>query len=363
MTIHRTATFLLLACALALALPAGAGETPAEPLPVHVGGRAIVETDGSLSFGWPGVYFESRFRGPGVRIRLDAPAEHMRLLIDGEERLLFREAGLVDVTLQALPDADHVIRLEKLTESQTGGGRFIGFFPSTGSTPLPPPVRSRQIEFIGDSHSVGYGVASADRSCTADQVHDLTDTQQAFGPRLARRLDADYRVNAYSGFGVVRNYDGTSAGLSLPLIYDRLKPDSPDPIETTASGWRPAIIVINLGTNDFSTPLKAGEPWRDAAALRSAWRGAYVAFIGRLMRNNPDARFILMGSDAFVGEAERVAAAVNAGAPGRVTTLRFDGLDLGGCDWHPSAADQERLADLLEAVLRGMDDPWREAAR
>lgn len=363
MTIRRSTPFLSLACALALALPAVAGDPPAEPLPVHIGGRTIVEPDGSLGFGWPGVYFESRFRGPGVRVRFDAPAEHMRLLIDGEERLLFREAGLVDVTLQALPDVDHVIRLEKLTESQTGGGRFIGFFPSAGSTPLAAPARSRQIEFIGDSHSVGYGVASPDRSCTADQVHDLTDTQQAFGPRLARRLDADYRINAYSGFGVVRNYDGSSAGLSLPLIYDRLKPDVPDRIETTASGWRPAIIVINLGTNDFSTPLRAAEPWPDDAALRTAWRDAYVAFVRRLMRNNPDARFVLMASDSFFGEAEQVAAAVNAGSPGRATTLRFDDLDLGGCDWHPSVADQEGLADLLEAVLRRMDDPWGDASR
>ena len=55
-------------------------------------------------------------------------------------------------------------------------------------------------------------------------MHDTTDTQQAFGPLLAKRLDADYRVNAFSGHGIVRNYDGNSPGDSLPKRYSRAIP-------------------------------------------------------------------------------------------------------------------------------------------
>jgi lysophospholipase L1-like esterase len=242
------------------------------PLPVHVGGRVVAEPAGALGFGWPAVYFEARFRGRGVRVAFDAPAEHMRLLIDGAEKAVFRSAGRVDARFEGLEAGDHVVRLEKMTESQTGGGRFLGFFPAGGAVPLPVSARRRQIEFIGDSYTVGYGNTSASRECTSEQVHDRTDSQQAFGPLVARRLDADYRINAYSGFGIVRNYGGGSPGLSLPAIYDRLKPDDGRRLDRGSRGWRPQVIVVNLGTNDFSTPVKPGERWRDRAALEADYR-------------------------------------------------------------------------------------------
>jgi lysophospholipase L1-like esterase len=342
-----------------LALLASAAAAAPSLLPVHIGGRVIAEADGSASFGWPAVYFEGRFRGPDIRVKFEAPAEHMRLLIDGEEKLRFQRPGAVDLSLGGLADAEHVVRLEKLTESQAGGGRFFGFYASEDSAPLPPVRRARQIEFIGDSHSVGYGNMSSDRECTEAQVHDLTNSQVAFGPLVARHYDADYRVNAWSGRGIVRNYEGTSPEENFPGLYPRLKPDAPAQMETRDPDWRPQLIVVNLGTNDFSTPLHSGERWPDQAALKAAYRAGYVKFVRSLQKRQPQARFILMGSDAFFAEVEKVAAALNAG--GRVTTLKFDGLDLGGCHFHPSLADHERLADLVRTEVDKLGDIWPEA--
>ncbi|QAY75727.1 SGNH/GDSL hydrolase family protein [Sphingosinicella sp. BN140058] len=318
-------------------------------LPVTIGGRVIAEAGGSFTFGWPGVYFEGRFRGTAVRVVFDAPAEHLRLLIDGKVTRVFRKPGKADVVIDRLPSGDHRIRLEKLTESQTGGARFHGFFPAAGSKPLPTRPRKRQIEFIGDSYTVGYGNSSATRTCTPEQIHDTTDTQQAFGPIVARHFDADYRINAYSGFGIVRNYGGSSSGLSLPTLYPRLKPDDPAHLEAANAGWRPQVIVINLGTNDFSTPLKAGEPWADQEALRAAYRARYAAFISDLGRRQPQARFILMASDKFFSDVEAVAASLNKVAG--VKVIQFNGLDLGGCDWHPSLADDLKLASLVQQAI------------
>ncbi len=332
-----------------------------EPLPVHVGGRVIRQADG-MGFGWPGVYFESRFNGTGVQVRFDAQGQNLRLLVDGQERTLFRNAGRVELTLDDLAVGDHVVRLEKQSESQTGGGRFIGFFPAGGSHALAAPARSRQIEFIGDSYSVGYGDMSSARTCTAQEIHDTTDTQRAFGPLAARHFDADYRINAYSGYGVVRNYGGKDAGSSLPALYPRLKPDDPRTEAGPDRDWRPQIIVINLGANDFSTPLKAGEAWTDEAALREAYRQRYVDFIQDLHTAQPQARFILMGwAPTFGAEIAQVAATVNAGAPNLATPLPFDGLDLQACDWHPSQADHARLATLVEDAITRIESDWQPA--
>ncbi|PSJ43242.1 SGNH/GDSL hydrolase family protein [Allosphingosinicella deserti] len=345
--------FLLCVTALALlgatAPPASPAASPL-PLPLNVGGRVIKEADGSLSFGWPGTYFEGRFRGRAVRVVFDAPAEHLRLFVDGALKRTFVKPGKVDLIVDNLGSGEHDVRLEKLTESQTGGGRFIGFYPAKGSITLPAKPRARQIEFIGDSYTVGYGNTSAKRACTADEIHDTTDTQQAFGPLVARHFDADYRINAYSGFGIVRNYNGSSPDLSLPILYPRLKPDDPAH-ETDDVGWNPWIIVINLGTNDFSTPVKAGERWADQDELKAAYRTRYLAFVRELGSRHKLARFILMGSDTFFAEIETIAAALRTEMPDRVQAIRFRGLDLAGCDWHPSIADDRLMAGLIQQTI------------
>ncbi|RZJ37688.1 MAG: lipase, partial [Brevundimonas sp.] len=289
-------------------------------------------------------------------VRFEAPAGGMRLLLDGQERAVFRQAGTVDLTLSDMTEGEHVVRLEKQGESQTGGGRFIGFDVLGAGHALPAVAKARQIEFIGDSYTVGYGNTSAVRTCTAAEIAATTDTQSAFGPRVARRFDADYRINAYSGFGIVRNYDGGVRDLSLPALYARLKPDAADQLDAGEGDWKPQVIVVNLGTNDFSTPLHADEPWADDAALRSAWRERYVAFLAELAGRQPQARFILMGGDAFTGDVRQVADAVNRTTPGLATVLPFGGLDLQGCDWHPSLADEVLLADLVarEIEARGL---------
>ncbi len=311
-------------------------------LPLHLGGRAVDAGDGSLRFGWPGVYFEGRFHGTWVKAEADPRGDYLRLLIDGEEKAVLTRPGRAVLNFDGLRDGDHVIRIEKMTESQSGSARFFGF---SGDRPLPARVRPRAIEFIGDSYTVGYGNTSPTRDCDRQRVHDTTDTTRAFGPLVAKRLGAEYRVHAYSGYGIVRNYNGNAPGENLPFLYARAIPGEPAP--AAADGWRPQQIVINLGTNDFSTPLHAGETWQDAAALHAAYRAGYVAFVRRLMAAQPQAQLILMGSDPFYGDVEQVAATVNANAGKPVVPLQFETLELTGCNWHPSLKDHRDLAELV----------------
>ena len=328
------------------------------PLPFHIGGRVIANGDGSLSFGWPATYFESRFHGTAVSVSVETTGDRLQLLIDGASKALLIQPGPTSLTIAGLAPGDHVVRLEKVTESQTGGSRFVGFYPAEGSTPLPPPpAQARQIEFIGDSYTVGYGNTARGPSCTRPEVHDLTDSQQAFGPTLARAVGADYRVNAYSGFGIVRNYGGAAPGQSMVLLYPRLKPDDATHLDTGSAQWRPQVIVINLGTNDFSTPVHAGEAWPDKDALAADYRAKYAAFARMLMAKQPQAHLILMGSDLFYDQVEQIAATL----PRPVATLHFGGLEMTGCNYHPSLKDDRTLAASLQALLEAHPDYWNGA--
>ena len=319
-------------------------------LPVHIGGRTVAAADGSRSFGWPGVYFEARFRGTAVRVRFDAPADHLRLSIDGKEHRVFRAPGAVDVTIDGLLPGEHHVRLEKLTESQSGSSRFIAF-EAPGGTPLSARPRERQIEFIGDSFTVGYGNTSPGIVCTPQQVHALTDTSQAFGPLVASAIGADYRIHAYSGFGVVRNYDGNIPDQNLPLLYPRAIPGDAEPKAAADPAWKPNTIVIGLGGNHFSSPIKPGESWRNAETLRTAYRDRYARFVTELAVRNPEARFILTGADLFFADVAAVAARLKPSLGTRVRTLRVTGFELTGCQGHPSLADHRRMATLLGDVL------------
>lgn len=344
-------TILLAALgALTLSTAPAAAQTALVP---HVGGRVAPAPDGGLAFGWPGVYFEGRFSGPSVTVAVDTGSEHLAVSIDGQVRAELRKPGLARLTFDHLTPGEHVVRLDKLTESQTGAARFIGFFVGPEGKPLAPTARPRRIEFIGDSYTVAYGVRSTRRDCTEEEVHDLTDTSQSFAPILAGGLDADYRIIAFSGRGVVRNYSGLAPGEPLPALYPRLIPGQAEPRVDPTESWKPDLIVVGLGTNDFSTPLKAGEAWPDEADLRADYRDAYVAFVAALARRDPQARFLLLAGDTFADDVAQVAGRLNGATANLATPVRVTGMERTACHSHPSAADERMMADLLEKAIRG----------
>jgi lysophospholipase L1-like esterase len=309
---------------------------------------------GGYAFGWPGVYFEGRFTGRAVEVAVDPQLDHLAISIDGKVRTELDLPGVARMSFDDLGPGEHVVRVDKLTESQTGSARFLGFTVGRGGQALPPPSRPRKVEFIGDSHTVGYGVRAAKHGCTQAEIHDLTDTSLTFGPILAGRLDADYRIVAFSGRGVVRNYGGAAPGQPLPALYSRVIPGQAAPSVDPADPWRPDLIVIGLGTNDFSTPVAPGEAWADADTLHADYRRAYAGFIRDLAQRQPQARFLLIAGDSFAADVEQVANTVDAETPGLATPVRITGMELGACDWHPSIADQRMMADRLETAARAV---------
>ena len=352
-----------LACLLLFACSGACATTPTvermteaagrATVPLHIGGRAAPERGGVHAYQWPGVYFEVAFDGTAVDFVVGPGAVVLHLRVDGAEVATlekptpgtYRVAGMTE-------EGPHVLRLETATESQAGPNRFGGFFLPQGSQALPLPVRTRRIEFIGDSHTVGYGNRSPKRECSDDEVWSSTDTSRAYGPQLARRYGADYRVNAISGRGVVRNYGG-AAGDTLPQAWPFVLFDHSVRDEDRA--WQPQVVVIALGTNDFSTPLVEGERWKDRAALRDDYERSYVAFVQSLRGRWPDAHFLLWSTGLHEGEIRRsvqqVVARLHEAGDARIGYVPVDGLEMGGCHWHPSLADHARIADILQARI------------
>ncbi|MFI7546505.1 SGNH/GDSL hydrolase family protein [Actinoplanes sp. NPDC049599] len=356
----RTAAALLAAALLpALVLPATAGAA-ATLSQVHTAGRVEVSGD-ERRFSWPGVYFEGRFRGTGVGVVIDDSAADYDVQIDGGTVATLITPGRTTYWVRDLAAGVHRVRLVKRSESPWAVSTFGGFLPAAGGAILPAPApRHRQIEFIGDSYTAGYGNLSPTRDCTGDEVNRTTNADLSFGALVARRMRADYQLNAFSGRGMVRNYNGGEPGTSYRTYYDRALLSVEGDVWRPA-GWRPQVVVIGLGINDFSTAINPGEPWTPES-LAAAYRTAYQGFINKL-RARYGARTMIVVSATDVGGS-----AVLAEAAREVVAARQDrvgywyygsaGLDYGGCHWHPSAHDHEVIADRLYAYLDSLRLRW-----
>ena len=188
---------------------------------VQTAGRVEVAND-AVQYSWPGVYFEGRFRGTGVGLVLNDPASDYDVQVDGTTVATLVKPGRTTRWINNLPNGDHNVRLVKRNDSPWATSAFGGLVAAPGGSILSPPAaRHRQVEFIGDSLTVGYGNLSTSRTCTADQLARRTNTDVSYGALTARHLDADYQVNAYSGLGMVRNYNGGSPNVNYRTYYDR----------------------------------------------------------------------------------------------------------------------------------------------
>jgi lysophospholipase L1-like esterase len=365
-----TGTLLAAALVPALLLSTSAGAAPpsagpaAALSPVHTAGR-VEATAGALQYSWPGVYFEGRFRGTGVGIVLNDAAADYDVQVDGATVATLVMPGRTTYWVRDLAPGPHRVRLVKRSESPWAVSEFGGFVPVAGGAILPgPPPRHRQIEFIGDSYTAGYGNLSASRDCTGDEVNRTTNADLSFGALTARRLNADYQLNAFSGRGMVRNYNGGEPGTSYRTYYDRALL-SVDGDVWRPGRWRPQLVVVGLGINDFSTAINPGEQWTPESLI-AAYRTAYLGFLDKLRARYGPRTIIVVsatavsGTTAFADTARQVVQESNDRGDSRVRYWYYDsaGLDYGGCHWHPSLRDHQVIADRLEAYLATLPLRW-----
>ncbi len=342
------------------AVQAPAGLTP---LAMHIGGRVQATGDGTSSiyaYQWPGTYFDTGFTGQNVYFQLGTGDVILHVDVDGQvlPPMVKPASGLYHIA--GLTAGHHSVSIQVASESQAGPNHFGGFFGPAGTSGVVFVPSGREIEFIGDSHTVGYGNISTTRDCTTDQVWATTDDTQAFGPVTAAHYHADYRVNAISGRGIVRNYNGFAAD-HLPEAYPYLLFDKA--IKDADVSWQPQVVVIALGTNDFSTPLRAEEQWKTRDDLHADYEKTYVTFIHALRTRYPGAYFVLWGTDMANGEIEaeeqKVVDQVKAAGETRITFLPVNNLAFSGCHAHPSTADDQTISNLLVKTIDQVPGVWQ----
>ena len=254
--------FLICAASMLFSLSLVAESIPATDSRLTFVGRAI-ESDGSLTFDFPATYFRVAFTGKSLSMRVsDSKRDFFAVWIDSptsaEPTHIVEVKGNDTIIPLIVPEdvkkskiKEHLVVIQKRTEAGCGK-TTVHEFMTDGRFLQAPAFKERQIEFIGDSYTCGYGVDAPSRR---DPFTDETENaSRTYASIVSRYFDADYMAIAHSGRGICRN-----AGSNIPWevmtdIYQyTIDRDSTTRWSADQSAFRPDITVIYLGTNDFSS--------------------------------------------------------------------------------------------------------------
>lgn len=224
-------------------------------------GRSVVE-NGSHRFDWPSTYFRVAFTGKSLSMRVsDSKRNFYAVWVDSPTsaaptRIVEVQGNdtIIDLILAAdvkkSKVKEHQVVIQKRTEAGCGT-TTIHEFITDGKFVQAAPLKERQIEFIGDSYTCGYGVDAPSRY---DKFSDETENaSRTYASIVSRYFDADYFTIAHSGRGICRNAGSNIPWELMPDLYQyTIDRDSTTLWSVDQSKFRPDLTVIYLGANDFS---------------------------------------------------------------------------------------------------------------
>lgn len=329
----------LIACVAATAALAGA----ANAQNVRILGRSEMTPTGGFAIQWPSSGFEATFEGGTLKATIDDWGSNwLNVEIDGVASQMKLGEGTQTYTLFDGAPGTHKIRVTRRTGTDVGITRFQSI-EAEGLKPTAAP--ERRILVIGDSYASGFGVEGAPGACTS--VHTVQNSDLAFPALTAKAFSADVHVVAADGRGLVRNYAGD--GPTMATLAWQTLPDGDTAWEAPA--YDPQVIVLNLGTNDFS----ASDPG-------TSFDEGYVYALRRLREAYPKATIMGTIGGSLWGKRYKAAKSsvadavtfMNRAGDANVKFIEFaptNGKGRYGCDNHPGVRAQEQMATALQAAI------------
>lgn len=329
---------------------AGAG-SEGEP-GVRFVGRVDRSDPAKPRFAWSGTGVVARFEGTSVSVHLSG-SQYYTVLIDGQVKSNSQQITGNVTLAEGLDAGVHTVEFYRRTEADQGDAQFLGFDFAGGTLLAAPAAPTRRLEIVGDSITCGYGDEGPNESCKftpQTENHYLT-----YAAIAARNLGAELNTIAWSGKGVVCNYgdDATSCTNPMPTYYDRTLPNN------TTSQWdfaafQPDAVIINLGTNDFSTNDDPTE---------AEFEDGYQEFLQHIRSKNPNAYILCTNGPMLTGTdlstvrtyIAKVVKTLNDAGDARIGTFEItpqDSADGLGCDWHPNLVTHQKMAEQLESALK-----------
>ena len=360
---NKILMFMLLALLAAglvfCGIAAAANLVPGTSPRVKTMGRWIPADNGCLYAGRGAVIASVEFEGTGVQVQMFNDSQGdvwwLKKLDDGPMLRFKSRMGINDLYAD-LPYGKHTLTIIRETEGMRGVTILRGFFftdEKEVAVTAEPVSRRKSIEIIGDSVAAGAFIYPD------GDYFQRESGYLAFGPRLARMLNADWSCVASSGEGAVRNneekapYNAKHADEQIErAFYTQKEPrwnsrmDDPD------------LVILAYGENDFN----------DAEHRPSDlyFKRQYKNLILKLREFRPDSVIFCMTPANIVTSRQAV-----PGMSGAVAELRAEGdekvyfIDLNEqgqlldqSDFldgvHPLASGHEKIARYLLEQVRAV---------
>ncbi|MDC3250267.1 SGNH/GDSL hydrolase family protein [bacterium] len=316
----------------------------------------VVHTDSGAYFSWPGTGIEFEFEGDSIGFEFLERSSYLALDIDSDTSIVISpEEGIRTQYFSGFGPGKHTAFFRRRSED-TGPGAFVkSIFVADTTTLAKTPLEDRKLLVIGDSFGVGYGNLSESQSCTSPEIGERTDTQKSYATLLGDSALTEVSSITYSGLGMVRNYAGNLVGTDASTYFLRdIIGDESSQHDFTDDSTN--VIIIELGTNDFSTPLAVGEEWSDVYDLWNDWASTAHQMIDTLRTLQGQAAPILMITPASASNPQRyiiknVVEQQNAAGYTNVHYMELGSISYGGCQWHPTVSEQEQWAGQIKATL------------
>jgi lysophospholipase L1-like esterase len=221
-------------------------------------GRVKRLPDGAVSFDWSGVYLQTIFTGDAIAMNAsDSKYNEFNVFIDGKfvRKVDVKGTAATIVLADSLGFGQHKLLLQKRTEGMEGRTTITSFVLDKGAkffwcydTP------KRHIEFVGNSITCGYGTESNDVNLPYNPR--VENSYKAFGPMLARYFNADYTLISHSGQGAAKNWDDKKPVSDYTMRERFLQLFDEDKEPYKFDQYKPDLVMIGLGTNDYSRDPK-----------------------------------------------------------------------------------------------------------
>ena len=311
-------------------------------------GRHEITASGALVVSWSAGGFEINFSAERIQIAFvpdysaDQPC-YVGVFLDGKRAGKFAvTTGAEMIMLEDIAPGEHTLRVVRLSEGDCALKFESVALSGEDVKLLPPPEYSLRFEFIGDSITCGFGDI-VDRSMNAFRTCD-EDATRTYAYLTASHFDAEIRVDAISGQGIVRNCNGET-GCPIPRFFEReLRCDEK---KHDFSTWTPDFVVINAGTNDAGGRVTDEE----------FYLGAYL-FISRVRSVYPDTRIIWLYGMMNTKYEKVLAGLIGAMNDPKLhflpTRTIYSGEDEIGGVGHPNERGQRRAADELIRLIEGI---------
>ena len=254
----------------------------------------------------------------------------------------------------------HHLSIYKATEATNGGVLFAGTTAKLIASSA--TQNKKKIELIGDSITCGYGNDASEIPCGKGDWFDQHNAYWAYGPVLARDLDADFVLSSVSGYGMYRNWNDEHLNEAIiPDVYENLYLNK-DKTKPYDFAFQPDLVSICLGTNDLSDGdgKKARLPFNEEKYVSN-----YIDFIQTVYKHAPNTRIVLLNSPMVSGERnvtfvkclkKVIQAFENDTTHKPIALFEFQPMSPKGCGYHPDIADDKVMADQLNPFFKKLLD-------